>query len=57
MLSLMFAASPVPWRTAWTATARTHAAEENLGHWLADAQRLFEMIGVAPPAGGLRVAA
>lgn len=57
MLSLMFAPSPVPWKAAWAATARTRAAEENLGHWLADAHRLFDMIDVAPPAGGLRAAA
>ena len=53
LLSLMLLPSPVPWRDAWTVTARTRAAETTLGHWLPEADALFDMIGVPRPVGGL----
>jgi hypothetical protein len=56
IVSLMLAPSPIHWQEAWKVTAASRAAEENLGAWLPDAHQLFDMIGVPPPAGGLRAA-
>jgi hypothetical protein len=57
MLSIMLVPSPIPWRSAWAVTVDSRVAEENLGQWVPDARNLFDMIGVAPPSGGLPAAA
>lgn len=54
MVSLMIAPSPIPWQSGWAATVRNRTAEQNQGRWPPDANRLFDMIGVSPPAGGLQ---
>lgn len=57
LLSIMLTPSPIPWRQAFAATARTRFCETNAGAWPAHARDLLAAIGCDPREARLDAAA
>jgi len=57
LLSLMLTPSPMPWRQAFAATARTRFCETNAGSWPAHARDLLAAIGFDPDQAPIEAAA
>jgi hypothetical protein len=57
LLSLMLTPSPLPWRTAFDAAARTRFCETNAGAWPAHARDLLAAIGLDPAEARLHAVA
>ena len=56
LLSLMLMPSPLPWRAAFEAAARTRFCETNAGAWPAHARDLLAAIGLDPTEASLHAA-